>query len=1012
MSFQIPDDGEPEIRQIRVPARRRGRVLLPTIVVLAVLILAFGLFTSFYTDLLWFRSVSFTKVWSVTLGTKVLLFAVFGVVMALTIAVNMVVAFRTRPMYLPPSVETQSLERYRMVLEPARKLLAAALTLVVAIFSGASAAAQWEKYLLWRNASPFGSKDPQFGKDVSYYAFSYPWYRFLLGFVFAALILSLLVSVLVHYLYGGLRLQAAGDRASTAARVHLSVLLGVFVLFKAVAYWLDRYGLAVHEGSLVTGLGYTDVNAVLPAKTILTFIAIICAVLFFATIVRRSSWLLPGLGLGLLVLSSVLIGALYPALVQQFQVKPSEQDKEATFIKRNIVATRQAYDIADTKVVDYQARTTVSSGQLRNDAETIPGIRLLDPNVVSPAFKQLQQIRGFYNFPDVLDIDRYTVGGKQRDMVVAVREVDQSGIREQQQNWINQHIVYTHGFGFVGAYGNTRDSDGKPAFSVSNIPPTTGLGTFEPRIYFGEKSPAYSIVGAPKGGAARELDFPDDASANGQANNTYSGKGGIPVGNAFNKVLFAVKFQEQKILLSNLINSESKILYTREPKARVAKVAPWLKLDGDPYPALVGGRIQWIIDGYTTSNGYPYSERTTLESATSDTLTTRNAVSAQAPDQVNYIRNSVKATVDAYDGTVRLYTWDDKDPVLRTWKSAFPGTVLPRSAISADLLSHLRYPEDLFKVQRSLLARYHVQDPNAFYGGQDFWRVPKDPTLSGTSSADQPPYFLTLQMPGETKAAFSLTTTFVPGGSNKDNLTAFAAVNGNPGPNYGKKTVLVVPRNTTIPGPGQVQNNFEANTTVSSALSLLRRGGSEVIQGNLLTLPVGGGFLYVEPVYIQAAGSTAAYPLLQKVLVAFGDRIGFEDTLQAALDDVFQGDSGTSTSDSATGSGSTGTGTGSTGTGSTGTGSTGTGTTGSGTAGSPALTAALADMRTAITAADTALKAGDFAAYGKAQTALKEALNRALAAEARTGATPTPGATPKPRVTPTAAPGATPSAGA
>ncbi len=998
MSFNIPDDGEPVVRPLRPPTRRRGRVLLPTIVVLGVVIVAFGLFTSFYTDLLWFRSVGFTKVWGVTLSTKVLLFVVFGLLLALTVVANMVIAFRMRPMYLPPSVEMQSLERYRMVLEPVRKLLVIAVAAVLMVFAGASATAQWEKFLQWRNSSPFGTKDPQFGKDVAFFAFSLPWYRYLLGFAFATLVLSILASLLVHYLYGGLRLQSAGDRASTAARVHLSVLLGVFVLVKAIAYWFDRYGLAVHEGSIVTGLGYTDVNAVLPAKTILTFIAIICAVLFFATILRRSSWLLPGMGLGLLVLSSLLIGALYPALVQQFQVKPSEQDKESPYIKRNIVATRQAYDIADTKVVDYQARTTVSAGQLQNDAETIPGIRLMDPNVVSPAFKQLQQIRGFYNFPDVLDIDRYQVDGKQRDMVVAVRELDQSGIRAQQQNWINQRLVYTHGFGFVGAYGNTRDSDGKPTFSVSNIPPTKTLGTFEPRIYFGEKSPTYSIVGGPKGGTPQELDFPAE-SATGQQNNTYSGKGGVPVGGTFNKLLYAVKFQEQKIVLSNLINPQSRILYIREPKDRVAKVAPWLKLDGDPYPALVGGRIQWIIDGYTTSNGVPYSERTTLDSATNDTLTTRNAVAAQAPDKVNYIRNSVKATVDAYDGTVRLYTWDEKDPVLRTWKSAFPGTVLPKSAITPELMSHLRYPEDLFKVQRSLLARYHVQDPVAFYGGQDFWRVPKDPTLSAASAADQPPYYLTLQTPGQVRGAFSLTTTFVPGGSNKDNLTAFASVNANPGPDYGKKTVLVVPRNTTIPGPGQVQNNFEANPTVSSALSLLRRGGSEVIQGNLLTLPVGGGFLYVEPVYIQAAGSTAAYPLLQKVLVAFGDRIGFEDTLQAALDDVFQGDSGASTG---TGTTPPGTGTGTTPGGGT--------TPGTGVA---ALQSALDDMRAAITAADTALKAGDFTAYGQAQTKLKSALDRALAAQGKPAlstpsASPSPGGTASPAASPTPAAGASP----
>ena len=728
------------------------------------------------------------------------------------------------------------------------------------------------------------------------------------------------------------------------------------MLLKAGAYWLDRYHLALKDGKLITGLTYTDVNAVLPAKAILAGIAVICSLLFFANIVRRS-WVLPTAGIALLVISSVLISGVYPSVIQQFQVKPSESSKEAPFIQRNIDSTRAAFGIDNVKVTDYQATIATSAGQLSKDASTISNIRLMDPNVLSATFRQLQQIKPYYGFPESLDIDRYTVNGVARDTVVAVRELNLAG--NPSRNWINDHLVYTHGFGFVAAYGNVRDADGKPSFLVGDLPPTKGLGTFEPRVYFGENVPDYSIIGGAKSSTPTELDYPDDSSANGQKNVTYTGKGGVPMGSLFNRFVFALKYQEQRIVLSNLINNDSKILFVRNPRDRVAKVAPWLTLDGDPYPALVDGKIIWIIDGYTTSAGYPYSKSTTLSTATSDALTTNSAsITQQSNASINYIRNSVKATVDAYDGTVTLYQWDAKDPVLKTWSKAFPNSVKAKSTISKSLLAHIRYPEDLFRVQRDILSTYHVRTASAFYGGQDFWRVPRDPSTFGGNASAQPPYYLTLKMPGETKSAFSLTTPFVPIGG-RENLSAFAAVNSDPGPDYGKISVLQLPRSTNIAGPSQVASNFEAKPIVANSLSLLRQGGSDVVLGNLLTLPVGSGLLYVQPVYVRATANTASYPLLQKVLVSFGDQIGYDDTLQGALDQVFGGNSGT------TGATST--------------------TTSTGAAGSKSsdLAAALQSAKQALADGQAALAKGDFTAYGQAQNRLKSAIAAAISAQAR-----------------------------
>ena len=931
---------------------KRRAPLAITAVILTVIGAIFLAFSGYYIDWLWFKSVDFTSVWTKVLTTKIELFLIVGLLTSAIISANIYFAYKRRPFYVPTAIELNGVERLRSQIEPFLRYIFIGIIVVLTYFAGTSGALFWREYLLFKNSTEFGVKDPQFNMDISFFVFKLPLIQGLLGWAISTLVLAALATSFVHYMYGGIRPQAPAERTTVAARIQLSIIFGSIVLVKAVAYWIDRYQLTLKENRLITGATYSDVNALLPAKAILAGIALICALLFFANVVRRS-WLLPAAGTALMVVSSLLITSLYPAAIQQFQVKPSESSKEEPYIQRNIDATRSAYDLDGVEVKDYNATLTTTTGQLASDAATINNIRLMDPNLLSPTFLQLQQIKPYYTFAESLDVDRYTVNGVTRDAVVALRELNLDG--NPNRNWINDHLVYTHGFGFVAAYGNTVDADGKPNFLVGDLPPTTGLGDFEPRVYFGENSPEYSIIGGKKTDKPVEFDYPDATSPSGQKNVTYSGTGGVPIGGLFNKLVFATRYQEQRILLSDLINEDSKILYNRNPRERVAKVAPWLTLDGDPYPAIIDGTITWIIDGYTTSAGYPYSQSTTLASSTADALTANsNAVTAQGNQQVNYIRNSVKATVDAYNGTVTLYQWDEKDPVLKTWMKAFPDTVKPKSEISESLLSHIRYPEDLFRVQRDILSSYHVKSAAAFYGGQDFWRVPSDPSTFGGNATAQPPYYMTLEMPGASKPAFSLTTPFVPRGT-RENLTAFAVVNSDNGPDYGKITVLQLPRSTNIAGPSQIASNFEAKPEVANALSLLRQGGSDVVLGNLLTLPVGGGLLYVQPVYVRATSNSAAYPLLQKVLVSFGDVIGFDSSLKGALDQVFGGNSGTSSPNANP-------------------------TT---TNSSADLTAALNSAKQAIADGQAALTKGDFAAYGRAQDRLKAAIAAAIAAQAR-----------------------------
>jgi uncharacterized membrane protein (UPF0182 family) len=952
------------LSSLRIP-RRRGAIL-PTLVIVAILVVVLAIFTNVWTERLWYRSFDFGRVFTVMLLTRIGLFLAFGLLMAALVGANAAVAYRLRPRVYRSGPSSPMLERYREMLDTRFALIVGALAVIVGLFAGGAAAGEVSTYLAWRNGTAFGTTDPQFGLDIGFFVFDYPWWRFVLSFVFGAMVLSVIVAAVVHYVMGGLRFSIR-QGATAAAQGHLSILVGIAVLLRGVGYWFDQYGLELpgSRSDLFAGINYTEDNATVNAKMILSVIAVLCALMFFANAALRR-WMVPTIGLSLMVLSAIVLGYVYPGAVQYFSVKPDEPEKERPYIQRNIDATRAAYGVDKVEIEEYSAKTTTGPGQLRADAEALPGIRLMDPSVVGPAFEQLQQVRGYYSFPKTLDIDRYTIDGVDTDAVVAVREMDLGGLSSESRNWNNLKTVYTHGYGLVAAYGNRRQTNGEPEWIARDIPPTGKISEHEPRIYFGElqgQQPTdYSIVGAPPGTAPIELDTPGGGEGGNPKTYTYTGRGGVPVGNVWNRLLYAVKFADVNILLSDRVNEASRIIYDRTPRARVAKAAPWLTPDGDAYPAVVEGRIVWIVDGYTTSNSYPYSNSVSLRSVTEDSQTTVGGTAvAQLDAQINYIRNSVKAVVDAYDGTVTLYAWDEDDPVLQTWSRAFPGVVKNKSEISADLLDHIRYPQDLFKVQRQVLSQYYVTDPGTWYQQSSRWEIPTDPTASSGSSVKESPYFLSVKWPGADAATFSLTTVYVPRG--RQNLAAYMAVNADASSaEFGRMRILRMSDTSQIDGPGQTANAFNSNETVAERLRpFLNQGAASAQFGNLLTLPVGGGLLYVQPVYTQRQGSSGSYPALRYVLVRFGQQIGIGDTLQQALDQVFKGDAGGDTGEE----GGTG------------------GEAPTGEADNPAAVKALDEAAAAFQEAEKALQAGDLATYQAKQKAAQAAVERALQALGR-----------------------------
>jgi uncharacterized membrane protein (UPF0182 family) len=874
---------------------RRGRVTVGVLVGVFILFTLLGWGIDAYTDYLWFDEVKKTSVFSGVLVTRLVLFLVVGAAMTLIVAGNLYLAYRLRPLLRPHSNEQVTLERYRMILAPRLGTWITVTGLVIGFFAGLSAQSRWGDWMLFRNGGEFGVKDPEFNVDIGFYVFEYPLWRYVLGLAFTAVVLSVIGSLAVHYIFGGVRLQGVGDRMTTAARAHLTTLVAVFVLLKAVAYVLDRRALLLeqHVSPGLYGAGYTDVNALLPAKEILAYISVVVAIaiiVFSNAVMRNLVW--PGVSLALLAISAVAIGGIYPLAVQNFQVKPSLLDKEQKYIERSIEATRTAFALENTEVTQLPS----SSGR---PPETLPSdtsaqnVRLIDPQIVSQAFTQSQQSRGFYDFGDKLDVDRYTVDGKTQDYVVGAREIDDSKLTALQRNWLNRHTVYTHGYGLVAAPANEFCGTGLPYFAsglIGNeggentsdcITPTAALEAEQPRIYYGEKSTEYAIVGQAGAGKNVEFDRPQDPSTQaGEVYYTYSGEGGVEIGSFFRRLVFAIKNTESNFLLSDAVNANSKLMYIREPRERVAKVAPFLTVDGDPYPAVVDGRIKWILDGYTTAKTYPYAQKINLATETKDELTGTGSF-ALARDDVNYMRNSVKATVDAYDGTVTLYEFDDKDPVLKAWNKSFGGDlIVPKDQIPQSLADHFRYPADMFKVQRNLLTKFHVTDARTFFSGENFWQVPNAP--DSPQSGFQPPYYLNVKLPDQNETRFQLTAGVTP--LNRENMAALVSgsyVGGQP-----RLEIFELPDGKVVPGPVQVHQQMVNASNISQQLTLLNRGGqATVLYGNLISLPLGGDILYVEPVYVRSSQANAA-PLLQKVLMSYGDGryVVLEDNLQKGLE--------------------------------------------------------------------------------------------------------------------------------
>ncbi len=881
---------------------RRSRILLVLALVLAALLLVGPRLIDAYTNWLWFGEVGFRGVYTTTLFTRVVIFLVVGLIVGGIVFGALLLAYRNRPVFVPVAGPNDPIARYRTTVMSRLKLFGIGIPLVFGVLSGLIAQTNWVTVQLFLHGGDFGMADPQFGLDVGFYSFDLPFYRFVLNWLFVATLVAFFANLVTHYIFGGIRLAGREGALTRAARIQLAVLAGSFVLLKAIAYWFDRYSLlsSSRKEPTFTGAGFTDINAVLPAKLILLSIAVICAIAFFAAIVLRDLRV-PALATALLVLSSILVGAVFPLVMEQFSVRPNAADKESAYIQRNIEATRAAYGITDANVEyrDYRGEATLRANQVAAETATLSNIRLLDPNILAPTFTQQRQIRNFYGFPDTLAVDRYPdANGDLKDYVVAAREISPQTLDDNQRDWINRHTVFTHGNGFVAAPANTVDAvaeeegsarGGYPNYQVNWIENDSD-GTIrndgpaeltQPRIYFGpviaNSDADYSIVGS--SGEAREYDS-DSKSY------TYDGAAGVGIGNFFNRLVFASKYAERNILFSGVIGSDSKILYNRDPRDRVQKVAPWLTTDGSTYPAIVDGRIVWIIDGYTTLDNFPYAQRMSLDDATADSIesTTTRALPSK---EVSYIRNSVKATVDAYDGSVKLYQQDENDPVLKAWMGVFPGTVLPKSDVPDSLREHFRYPEDLFKVQRELLTKYHVNDPREFFTNNAFWEVPSDPTTENNNdNAKQPPYYVVasdLNTDGN-KASFQLTSALV--GYRREVLGAYVSADSDPD-NYGKITVLRLPTDTATQGPNQVQNQMASTSAVSESLGIVRRENT-VQFGNLLTLPVGdGGLVYVEPVYASRSNEGSAYPQLIRVLVSYAGRVGYQPTLAAALDQVF-----------------------------------------------------------------------------------------------------------------------------
>jgi uncharacterized membrane protein (UPF0182 family) len=872
----------------------RSRIIAAiVVVVLVVLIASLSGIARFWTDYLWFQSVGFTSVFRGVLVTKVLLAAVFVVIFFALMLVNLVVADRYAPSDINLGRPDELVSRYRDLVMPRGRIVRVVTAFVFALLAGIGANREWNNWDLLRYHINFGIKDPQFHKDVGFYVFELPFINFLIGWAFEAVAIIVVVTAVAHYLNGGIQLQGNERRVTAAVKTHLSVLLGVLALIKGVDYYFQRFELVLSRNHVVNGATATNVHADLPARTLLIAIAAIAAVLFLINI-RQQGWTLPVVAVALWLLVYVLVGAAYPALYQALRVNPSELTKEAPYIQRNIDATRAAYGLNKVKLeTNYNYSPTVTTAEIQGNSpqetanqQTLANVRLLDPSVnLKNTFDKYQAQRAYYQFND-LDLDRYVLdqpGGGPPQMtatIASVRELNSSS--SVLSGFVNSHLEYTHGYGAVLAPigQNGVNTDGTPNFSLSDLPPQ-GQPKLTPtgsQIYYGIGNDTGGYVIADS--KTPELDY--ESATGVQVTTHYTGHGGVKAGSIIRRAAFALRFRDANFILSGQITPSSRVMYIRNINDRVRKAAPFLKYDSDPYAVVLNGQVYWVIDAYTTTDNYPYSQ---------NAITDRVSPGSGLDSTFNYVRNSVKVVVSAYDGSMHFFVTNTNDPIIRVYERAFPDLFTPISKADSVIpgrVAHFRYPEDLFRVQTNMYGRYHLTDATDFYTQAQSWAVSQDPgsgQLTQNSQIGQSvlgpngqlgpppvarlqPQYLLAHLPGSTQQSFMLMTPFVPlsTSTERQNLTAFMTASSDPS-DYGTLRLYVTPAGQNVDGPALIANAIRSNVQISTELSFLNQNGSTVELGEVAMVPIDQTLLYVQPVYVESSSNQV--PTLKDVIVVY-----------------------------------------------------------------------------------------------------------------------------------------------
>ena len=839
---------------------------------------------TFFTNYLWFDSVNLNSVWIKILLTKGALVGATSLLAFIFIFMNLRLAVRATPvMDIFESFESQDpLSRFRAWTN--ERFLRYRLwgSIGLSLFLGAGASQLWEQVLLFLNQQSFGVTDPVFQADVSRYVFGLPLYRLFVSWGFQLVIFTSLIIVLFFVATGALQLrQGRLPEVSSGAKAHLSVLLAFIAILKAFAYRLDSMELLYSPRGEVFGASYTDVIAHLPALNLLILISLFGAVLLLVNIKRRG-WLLPATAISLWLAVSIIVGGLVPAAIQRFRVVPDELNKELPYVENHIDYTRLAYGLDSIEEKSFAASPDLSQDDISNNKQTVDNIRLWDPTVLAETYSQLQEIRAYYALQEV-DVDRYRINGELTQVMVAARELDQTNLPAV--GWVNERLQYTHGFGVVFSPANNVASQGQPDFYVKGVPATTTVDELEveqPRIYFGESADSveYVVVNS----LQDEVDYPLSTEGQSVAYTNYSGDGGVGIGSFFRRLGFALRYSELNLLISNQLSDDSKLIMERNIVSRVKKAAPFLYTDNDPYLALIDGNLFWIIDMYTVSDKYPYAQPAD---------TRRINENSGLPVNFNYLRNSVKAVVNAYDGTMNFYVVDENDPIMTAYNDIFPDLFSPKSEMSSELLDHIRYPEDLFTIQSDMYRDYHMTDPRVFYADEDPWVIPSDSsttprvaTLRGefTEIGFKPmlPYYLLMSLPGETDLSYLIFQPFNP--ENRPNMQSFLVADADP-ENYGQLIDFRLPKGEFVDGPSQVATRINQDPDISQIFTLLDQQGSSVIKGNLFVVPINQSILYYQPIYLQ--GEQNPLPEFKFVVVVFQDRIIMSETLSEALASIF-----------------------------------------------------------------------------------------------------------------------------